>query len=229
MLRMAFVGDLHGKIDLMFEKLQPHSPDLVIQIGDFGTYVEERRMDKATRKHGGLGDFVDYYEGRKKFPIPTYFIKGNHEDFDVIEEIRKGAVPNLYYMTNGNVYDFNGLRIGALGGNHSPERYKLDRNHPKLQQSRRKHFNHQDIESLAQHQDIDIIAAHDCPLGSGMLGRHGNSCGSPELTELVQKIRPKTLVHGHYHRYQLSQMGSTKIISLDKIDGRDCPIFCLDI
>lgn len=229
MLRVAFVGDLHGKIDLMFAKLQPHSPDVVIQVGDFGTYVDPQRMDKATRKHGGLGDFPDYYNGNKRFPIPTFFIKGNHEDFDIIEEIKEEAIPNLYHMSNGNVYDFDELRVGALGGNYSPARYSLDRNHPKLQQSRRKHFNHQDISDLETDGAIDIIVSHDCPLGSGMVGRHGNDCGSQEITDLVHKIHPKMIIHGHYHRYSHSDIGNTQVLSLGKIDGRDSSIFILDI
>jgi predicted phosphodiesterase len=177
MSRIAVVGDIHGKIDLMLESVLKSEVDAIIQVSDFGTFVSEERMDKATKRHEGLGDLVDYFHGRKHFPVPVHFVKGNHEDFDVIEAIKAGRVNNLHYMENGKAYEIAGMRFGAIGGNYSKARFSHDRR--RIFGARRRHLNHQDIEDLQKCGEIDAIIAHDCPTGAGFKRKFdGEECGS---------------------------------------------------
>ena len=226
MTKIAFVGDLHGKIDLMLEKTI--DADIIIQLGDFGTFIDESRMDRATRKHEGIGDFIDYFDGKKKFPKPVYFIHGNHDDFDVIDEIKYDPVDNLTYLENGKVYEIAGFRIGAVGGNYSEVRFPLPKEHPKLQGKRRKHFNHQDISSFLGQYRIDIFVTHDAPREAGLIGRNKQPAGSPFLDTLIYRHMPDFYFHGHYHRFNTKQIGSTKLIGLDKIDGKQQSVYILE-
>lgn len=228
MAKIAFVGDIHGDVDLMLDKAQQLNADIIIQVGDFGTYVSEERLDKASARHQGLGNFVDYYHNYKQFTLPTFFIKGNHEDYDIIEEIKEHKIPHLFYLENGKVYTFGDLRIGALGGNYSPQRFPLDRNNKRLQGCRRKHFNYQDLADLIRNKPLNIIVAHDCPQGIGMKGRGNDDCGSPEVASLITEVQPSYYIHGHYHRYKESSLGRTKIICLDKINGTGSSIMILE-
>ena len=227
MSRIAIVGDIHGKIDFMLEKVLESGADVIIQVGDFGTFISEEKMDKATRRHEGLGDFVDYYSGRKKFPIPVHFVKGNHEDFDILEEIKSGKIKNLQYMENGQVYEIAGMRFGALGGNYSKVRFSRERR--QIRGGRRKHFNYQDIDDLLKCRDMDAIIAHDCPTGIGFKSKFGGEgCGSEELRELIKQIRPDFYFHGHYHRYNEVKINKTKIICLGIIQGQTQSVYLLD-
>ena len=79
MTRIIIAGDLHGHLDLLYQKAQAHSPDYIIQLGDFGAYPDPTKADSAAQKHGLPPDFPLYLSGQKNIPINTYFIKGNHE------------------------------------------------------------------------------------------------------------------------------------------------------
>ena len=226
---IAIVGDIHGKIDIMLEKVFLQDVDLIIQVGDFGTFISKENLDRGSRRHNGIGDFVEYYTGKKKFPVPVYFINGNHEDFNIIEKICAQPIPNLNYMKNGMVYDIDGVRFGAIGGNYSPTRFKLDKKHKKLQGVRRKHFNYQDIENLKQIKNIDVIIAHECPLDVGLISKFDKKeCGSKEIRELIEEIQPKYYFHGHYHRFNETKINKSKVIGLGIIEGKSQSIYILD-
>jgi hypothetical protein len=62
-----------GAIDVHFE--------WVLHVGDFGVWPDPNRIDKATKKHDGAGDFPAWLAERRAAPRRTLFIKGNHEDF----------------------------------------------------------------------------------------------------------------------------------------------------
>jgi hypothetical protein len=54
---------------------------LICAAGDFGVWPDVNRIDKATKKHDGAGDFPAWFAERRHAPRRTLFIKGNHEDF----------------------------------------------------------------------------------------------------------------------------------------------------
>jgi hypothetical protein len=82
------VGDIHGNIIQMYDEVRSFEKDLgvyfsyVLQVGDFGVWTKQSKLDRATIKHGDVGDFPELYEKGFVVPNPTIFIKGNHEDFD---------------------------------------------------------------------------------------------------------------------------------------------------
>ena len=66
---------------LAFEESLHIRFDYVLQVGDFGVWPNPDRVDKATRRHDGAGDFPVWLRDNRTAPRPTIFIKGNHEDF----------------------------------------------------------------------------------------------------------------------------------------------------
>lgn len=86
---ICVAGDIHGAMDrlyedvLAFEESMGARFDYVLHVGDFGVWPDPDRVDKATRKHGGAGDFPIWLAENRAVPRPTVFIKGNHEDFGV--------------------------------------------------------------------------------------------------------------------------------------------------
>ncbi len=56
-------GDIHGAMDRMYEDVLPFEAALgapfgwVLHVGDFGVWPDPHRVDKATMKHDGAGDF----------------------------------------------------------------------------------------------------------------------------------------------------------------------------
>ncbi len=105
-----------------------------------------------------VGDVADA-EGRyEPFPAPVYWIKGNNENFDLVDEAaRKGRphslLDNLFYIPNGQLIDIDvrpavtgsldvapaltagrTLRVAGLGGTFAPTMYETraaDLPHPK--------------------------------------------------------------------------------------------------
>ncbi len=118
-LRIALLGDLHGHLVLAYRLLRAweivHGErfDLVLQVGDMGAYPDHGRLDWATLRFaerdpdelgyrafwrgeesaarilGGDGDLLE------AFHAPMLFVRGNHEDFEHLAELERGARDRL--------------------------------------------------------------------------------------------------------------------------------------
>ena len=62
-------------------------------------------MDGPGRRHieknPAEGEIFSYLRKESVFPCPLYFIRGNHEDFDLLEEFEKLELRNMYYLRTG--------------------------------------------------------------------------------------------------------------------------------
>lgn len=78
-------GDIHGAKDRLYDDVLTFEAslgvrfDYVLHVGDFGTWPDPNRVDKAARMHDGAGDFPAWFAENRAAPRPTVFIKGNHE------------------------------------------------------------------------------------------------------------------------------------------------------
>ena len=86
--------------------------------------------------------------------------------------------------------------------------------------------NHDDHYSLREHfekrtSDV-IIFSHDCPLGIefGFKNDSETEANRKMLTEICEVVKPKILIHGHYHRFHKSvlEMSFGKVLCI----GLDC-------
>ncbi|MFB6121367.1 MAG: metallophosphoesterase [Halobacteriaceae archaeon] len=153
------------------------------------------------------GDLLHY-----DVPIPTYFIAGNNEDFDVVEALREGHTPpeasnvHLLHSTSAEV---DGLRVGGLSGNYAPTRFDCDRS--ELAGGRRRHFVRDDVER-AKDLDVDVFLAHEAPHGLPVAEEYGVGC--KHVDDVLQSVRPDLCLVGHHHEHAETTFGDTRVVSL---------------
>ena len=52
---------------------------------------------------------------------------------------------------------------------------------------------------LSDDSDVDILVTHAPPIGIGDMNRHGVSCGSRPIRQLLQRCTPRVHIFGHIH------------------------------
>ena len=118
------MGCLHGKLDRVYRmvnKIQLKNGyliDLVIICGDLQAVrgPNDLKCLSAPDKH--LGDFHQYYRGRKYASHLTLVVGGDREASNYLQTLPYGGwiARNIYYMGYSNVVKVNGVRIGGISG-----------------------------------------------------------------------------------------------------------------
>ena len=221
-LRIAVLGDVHGHLTLAFRLLRRwqdetgHELDLILQVGDLGAFPPPFRLDDATRRFAEhdpdeLG-FAEYYEGgpeaaevfgpdasSRAIAAPFWFIKGNHEDFEFLDEVGRNAsqpVPvdafgAVHYLPSGRVYELSrrgiAIRIGVLGGISQASPNPVS-----------EHYTAHEVRTLAR-ASFDILLSHEPPAGAASVVHPKYQGGSSEVAELIYRHRPRLHFCGHLH------------------------------
>ncbi|MBS0358506.1 MAG: metallophosphoesterase [Proteobacteria bacterium] len=85
--------------------------------------TEREKLIDIIYNHQLLGDFPDYITQKKQFVAPIYAVWGNHEDVQVLKNIRKNpCVNNLHLLDEEHFYKFHTndeleFTLYGLGGN----------------------------------------------------------------------------------------------------------------
>ena len=220
MTRIAIVGDIEGHLNEMYVRLADLGLDAIFQVGDLGYFPDGTKVDRATRRRGWAGQLPHYLSGEKQIPLLTYFIHGNHEDFDEIEKLVQDPNPvqNLHYLASGNVHDVLGLRVGVIGGVYSSSRYHLPRNHRRLREGRRKNFSHEEVDALlADQASIDMLLTHqgpDIPQLHNVIHSQ-NLC--PVFADILRVKKPSWQFYGHHDVYDDSTFEKTRVVGLQTL------------
>ena len=125
-MNICVAGDVHGKIDKFYKNIRDFEVklginfDVVLQVGDFGIWIDEKNHDGITKLHNRIGDFPKWHKEKKSAPVKTYFINGNNEDFNFLEAVKLSSdfeiLKNLFYIPNGNVVEIEIKKgIGKIG------------------------------------------------------------------------------------------------------------------
>lgn len=127
LLLSSFTGHVHW--GLAFEAALSVRFEWVLHVGDFGIWPDANRVDKATKKHDGAGDFPTWFAERRAAPRKTVFIKGNHEDFVWLDAQRDLEIlPGLFYLPNARTIDLGDgretVRVGGVGGCFGPSDFE---------------------------------------------------------------------------------------------------------
>jgi predicted phosphodiesterase len=223
-------GDIHGAIDRLYEDVFAFEAslgvrfDYVLHVGDFGIWPDPNRIDKATRRHDGAGDFTTWLRETRKTPRPTVFIKGNHEDFEWLDARHDPEVlPGLVYLPNGRTLDVRDqtgdtIRVGGVGGCYGPSDYK--RRSDTLQGYAKRHYTADEVERLATAGGVDIVLTHDAPAGVRFERHRRNASHVSEaagLDVLLARVRPRVCFFGHYHTRVDAEISGVRCIGLNKI------------
>lgn len=235
-MKVAVFGCLHGQLNDMFEAVKEYETqnklivDLIIVCGDCQTirHQDDLRCLAVPNKFKQLGDFHEYYSGKKKVPRLTIFVGGNHEASNYLMTLPYGGwvCDNFYYLGFAGVVKYKGLRIGGVSGIYNFrncnrgrfERLPLD------DQSMRSiyHTRRLDVfrlsllsKNINEQNQLDVFLSHDWP---ARVYEHGNlqqllrfkphfkadvnsryGLGSPMTQPLISRLKPRHWFAAHLH------------------------------
>lgn len=208
---LAIFGDLHGKLDEMYEYVQRWeqknkvSVAAILQTGDLGVFHFNSNLDKATQKFvkndpSELG-CASYIAAEKIASHLTVFVRGNHEDFDFLST--KGYTyidpyAKIQHLDSGKIFTINNqietVRISGLGGiSPGDDNYKENKHH-----LLGRYFSYKEVRKLLaiKPEEVDILLFHEAPIGYGIKGI--SDTGSKEITSIIEHLQPHFALYGHY-------------------------------
>jgi hypothetical protein len=208
---VTFAGDWHGDTAFATSVIArapagPAGTRVVIQLGDFSVWPGEAGAEflnavSAALLRGGTS---------------LLFVDGNHEDhpqllgYPIRADGLRVVRPRLYHLPRGFRWRWHGAEWLALGGAHSIDRGTRT---PGQTWWPGETITGEQARSAASGR-ADYMVTHDCPAGISMPGIRDPEPGQPEdlyrelvlearqreqLLEVVRAVRPKRLLHGHYH------------------------------
>ena len=125
-LRVAAVGCLHGELDAVYRTIAyadaqcGRATDLVLICGDVQAARDARDLASMSfaKFRPRFGDFQAYHDGRKRAPILTLVVGGNHEASLHFWDLYHGGwlAPNIFFLGTAAVVRCRGLRIAGVSG-----------------------------------------------------------------------------------------------------------------
>lgn len=172
-------------------------------------------------KYRQIGDFHEYYSGKRKAPYLTIFVGGNHEASSHLWELYYGGwvAPNIYYLGAANIVHFGPLRIAGLSGIWKGYNYNKS-HHERLPYSQDDvksiyHVRELDVRKLLQvRTQVDIGISHDWPRGVEWKGNwqalfakkdlfeadaRAGTLGSSAAKYVMDRLRPPYWFSAHLH------------------------------
>ncbi|KAI5815417.1 lariat debranching enzyme [Pyronema omphalodes] len=228
-LRIAIEGCGHGQLNAIYSSIKKAEEennfivDLLIICGDFQAMrnLSDLEVMSCPPKYRDMADFHEYYSGKRKAPVLTLFIGGNHEASAYGMELFHGGwvAPNIFYMGASNVVQVGNLRIGGLSGIYKSNDYSKPHYEilPYLPNEIKSiyHIRSYDVFKLFQVQGkLDIMLSHDWPANIEHYGdtnalfrkkpffiedSKNGELGSPPAETLLKKLQPKYWFSGHLH------------------------------
>ena len=207
----GLISDLHGNAEYAIDaaqQLTTAGAKVLVQLGDFG--LVWNGLSHELRQRARLDETLRILDRK------LYVIRGNHENFDLIESIEPEAGglrwigSNIAFLPRaGRLTTTGGTRIGWLGGANSIDKDSRDR-HSWWEQER---ITEADLEALGTDR-LDILLGHDAPkTGALRLALDGGlsqwTRSAHEYAEAGQAMfsrgfaatAPKLVVGGHYHLF----------------------------
>src|SRR3989338_2486074 len=181
--------------------------------GDFSTVSDIMKANSNIKYWLCTGDVADKNLDYFSPPLQLYWINGNHEDFEKINQIDRGLlkIPNLFHIPNAKAIKINGISILGLGGNYSPKYYDVERKN--LPKGRERHYTKNEVEKCTHIHNIDILITHEAP--SPHL-KFGKDVGRKEITRIIEKTNPKFHIFCHHHNFGVHEIiKGIKSICLD--------------
>lgn len=249
-MKVAVCGCIHGQFNVVYDAIlatQPN-PDLVLMCGDIQAARNPSDLEymSVPPKYRQLGDFHEYFEGRRQAPILTIVIGGNHEASSYMSSLKDGGwlAPNIYYLGDMGVIAVAGLKICGISGIY----FKPDANKPRIEHQQFAnqlvdpesiysvyHTRSKEVKELSKflstYEPIDIMMTHDWPRGIENFGdstdlfhkkRHlkpdslNGKLGNP-LTAKLLKFDFKYWLSAHLHVKFRAQYQNTQFLALGKV------------
>lgn len=183
-----------------------------------------------------VGDVADGDRRYEPLPSPLYWIKGNNENFDLVQEAVRNGPPyalleNLFYIPNGERVDLTApafpggqLRVAGLGGTFAPTMYETpaaDLPHPTKGSAkateladRRRHFVREEVDACRRMEHVDILLTHEAPrpFRAGRM-----DAGKTPINEVLAAVQPRLHLFGHHHRFAEADVKGIRSVCLDLV------------
>lgn len=237
----AAVGDVHGHMNAMvemltsWEKATCRKLEFVLQVGDFEPHRDEKDLATmaAPSKYRKLGDFPDFYQNKKTFPWPLYFIGGNHEPYGFLDLFPQGQeiTSKCYYLGRIGKVEVASLTIAGLSGIYREDKFEWPR--PNISEIEKKsnkeyiYFTKEEVNKISEFSTPHILLFHEWPANiidkenykEFETLRHalGYDDVGNEYARLVTEIlEPDLVICGHMHKKYRKQikLESEKLITI---------------
>jgi predicted phosphodiesterase len=238
----GFAGDWHGDTGWALRCLElfhERGISTVYHVGDFGVW-------------GGT-DGASYLRKLNKrllsYDMRLIVVPGNHENYDMIErwpvndegfQSRTTDAPSIWYAPRGHTWTHNGAKFVALGG-----AFSIDKELRAVGRSwwPQEAITPEDVQRLITNLDtlewdvVDVFLSHEIPAGLDVGQKAFNLPPELEwesyqqrklLREAVDRAAPKTLVHGHWHKYLRNTLEGVTydlVPYVTDVHGLDCNRF----
>jgi len=222
-MKILVVGDIHGDIaaiELAFKLACLQSVDRILQVGDFGYFPRIPAFRRFLRVCSRLA---------QETGIPVVFIDGNHEDHYMLPHRADvlsfhELLPSLFWAARGFHFIFEKLHFVFLGGAYSIDaisRVLGATVFPGLEC-----IGYKDIMHTLCAPRCDVLVCHDAPTSIDFNLKHLYSAGEANratLDNVAAAIQPRLILHGHYHMYHDTLVGTTRVV------GLGCELNVLDL
>ena len=232
---VLFAGDWHGSLGQAEEAVRyaaRRDVRTVFQLGDFGIWEGDRRF------LDGLDSLLH------RFGVRLFFIDGNHENFQLLYQrpLRGDGTRHIrQYITHvsrGTRLDWDGVRVLALGGAPSID---VKFREPGVSWWPEETITVAEAQAAISGGEADLMLCHDSPAtapnpitddpaGQAMAERYFGAealqnCRNHRelLAEVTDAVKPRLLLHGHYHRYmdnRFQHSDGTKARAIGLTEGR---------
>jgi predicted phosphodiesterase len=219
-MNILVCGDTHSNevnIELLCIEAVAKNIKLIIVVGDFGYFPNTSWGQKF------LEDLKRIYEIYK---VEIHFIKGNHENHDALNELPivdgvAKVMDGVYYHPNMIPFTIGDYSFVAVGGANS-----IDKMYRKqyIDWFPNEMITMDDYYKSCSMAPCDIVLSHDAPVGvvltdylDWMVPSYDTTQHRLLLQNIVNNLKPKLLVHGHWHvRYKDIAYGesNTNVIGL---------------
>lgn len=228
-MKLLVAGDWHGNTVATRRALgfaQKEGCTEVFQVGDFGFGWSRSATGDA---------FVEAVSRAAiAYGIDVYWLDGNHENFDLLEERGyfkhdDGPVEiceRVFYVPRGTVLERDGHRILVIGGAYSVDKGARTEGKSWWPQEE---ITYADLDKCAEAGEVDVVFSHDAPdsafvaallaavdgdladmehlVWKNDMAFPGAAPNRKALELVLEGAQPKLWVHGHYHAAYETTLG----------------------
>jgi len=212
-MKIIVVGDVHARWQHLNRLIRSESPDIILQVGDFGIW-NDRPIDVKNER------------GTK-----IYFCDGNHEDYNILRmfnEDMNEIAPGIFYMRRGSTLTLpDGRNVLFMGGAQStiisPGQITGFDLFPKDEI-----ISSGDLDRCPNPKEmtIDIVISHTCPHHAlGEMQKYDmnkkRDCCPIALWQIMDTFNPKLWYFGHWHHFKQGEAAGCKWTALNYASFRE--------
>lgn len=225
--KVAFLGDTHGRVDVVITRLKQayeQGVRCVFHVGDYTSFVNAERRDAVVSQF-----LVDNH-------MQMWLTLGNHDDYSLLSEVGQRShvevAPSFYVFNRPAMFTTNDTLMLSVAGAGSIDKERLTPNETWFEQEAVTSKDVQRVEDMVgQYGSPDIMVTHDGPqtprlehlielfgLPVAMMFGHRvlSYCqGIQEMvTRTIETAQPKQLFHGHHHMRYDTEFNGTSVHGL---------------